>query len=397
MWLSVLAVAAAALSKLAPVQFVKIAEWATKNTQGDYRWFDDRLILIEQLRAARAAPAEVPATCTSTVLDIETKTSRELVFPLGAWAREHAALFYGKKTSVTAVSGREMGSIQCDDLVHVDRESGDAWYQVSNWNGLLDPGYGHQRFLVKWPGGDVVKVADTITGRNIRGIRLVNGRWYFEELQKESAEGRYTIRLAAIDLAKGTRVDLWKQEHVRGGKWHVPVDASRLVYIDYSELSQGKLDPPARLFVIDPATGASFAVPAPVSAYGVAFLPDGRSILVGSNELGTIERLDLEKRTWQPLAKGLRGLQRIELAPSGKSVLVMQRGAVITRFQIDPWVALPPLKIASFLDGKARYSWDWSDFSPNGRRALLSWNKLEGTVDYLDMEKPGVSLFEIRD
>ena len=138
-------------------------------------------------------------------------------------------------------------------------------------------------------------------------------------------------------------------------------------------------------------------MPAPVSAYGVAFPPDGRSIVVGSNELGTIARLDLEKRTWQPLAKGLKGLQRIELAPSGKSVLVMQRGAVVTRFQIDPWVALPPLKIASFLDGKPRYSWDWSDFSPSGRRALLSWNKLDGTVDYLDMEKPGVSLFEIRD
>lgn len=400
MWLSVLSLAAsllaapaAAIPMVAPVELAKVAEWANSNRLGKYMWFDDRLFLLEMIWR-RAEAGEPAGSCATVTIDAETKERREQTFPLGAWAREHAELFYGGKPTVVAQTGREIWAVDCSDVLHIDRKSGVASLLVSNFNGFLDARRRRAHFLVRWPGGEATKIDETNDGAGLRSVVWSDDRWYFEETSK--VDGKPLTVLAAIEHATQKRVEIWRSSEARGGTWWPAGDRKRFVFVEYSEKS-APLSPPARLFVIDAQTGESFSMPTPVTSYGIAFLPDGKSLLVGSNELGTIERFDLEKRSSTLLAKGLRGLQHIEVAPSGKSVLVMRRGAVISRFAIDPWKALPDLPVSKFLPGKTRYSWDWSRFSPDGRRLLLSWNKTEGTVDFLEMDQPGVGLYEVRD
>jgi hypothetical protein len=72
---------------------------------------------------------------------------------------------------------------------------------------------------------------------------------------------------------------------------HAAADFSRFAVVEYVE--DGVRMAPGHVYVADPAAGTSFAVPAPPTAYGVAFSPDGRYLYLGSAQLGTISRVDL--------------------------------------------------------------------------------------------------------
>jgi hypothetical protein len=72
---------------------------------------------------------------------------------------------------------------------------------------------------------------------------------------------------------------------------HAAADFSRFAIVEYVE--DGVRMAPGHVYIAEPATGTSFAVPAPPTAYGVAFSPDGRYVYLGSAQLGTISRIDV--------------------------------------------------------------------------------------------------------
>lgn len=407
MWLSILvslsAVAASLIPKLTPTTLTKVAEWATSNTGGDYRWFDDRVFLLESLHPVGAARGKLATTCEATVMNADTKQPTKIVFPLEAWANEHQALFYQQKPVLTSDRGIEMGAVSCEELYQYAPATGHTTFRVSNWNGELGDQKRSRELLVRWPGGDVSELYEGDDNAGVRMILSTPSRIFFEHLVRDNRSGEFkehtqTSTIFAVDVATQRRTDVWKHTLVRNGYWFLSPDETRIVFCEYTEKSWGKLDAPARIFVIDVATGETFEVPAPVTAYGVVFAPDRRSIFVGSNELGTIQRIDVEKKAISsPIAKGKSGIGAMHLSPNGKSLLVIRRGATVERFALEPFAPLPALPIASFLPGRKLYSWDWSAFSPNRKRVLLSWNATKSGVDYLDMEKPGVSLYDVTD
>jgi hypothetical protein len=72
---------------------------------------------------------------------------------------------------------------------------------------------------------------------------------------------------------------------------HAAADFSQFAIVEYFEAATGMAA--GHVYVVDPASGATFNVPAPPTAYGVAFSPDNRYIYLGSAQLGTISRIDV--------------------------------------------------------------------------------------------------------
>jgi DNA-binding beta-propeller fold protein YncE len=75
---------------------------------------------------------------------------------------------------------------------------------------------------------------------------------------------------------------------------------------------------PGHVYLIDGATGASFAVPAPPTVYGVAFAPDGRYAYLGSAQRGTISRVDLAAQKIDKQVAAPRFLHHLVVSPGGK-------------------------------------------------------------------------------
>jgi hypothetical protein len=72
---------------------------------------------------------------------------------------------------------------------------------------------------------------------------------------------------------------------------HASADFARFAIVEYVE--DGVRMAPGHIYIADPSAASSFAIPAPPTAYGVAFSPDGRYVYLGSAQLGTISRVDV--------------------------------------------------------------------------------------------------------
>jgi hypothetical protein len=71
---------------------------------------------------------------------------------------------------------------------------------------------------------------------------------------------------------------------------HAAGDFSRFAVIEYVE---DGATTPGHVYMVDASAGPSCTVPAPPTAYGVAFSLDGRYVYLGSAQRGTISRIDL--------------------------------------------------------------------------------------------------------
>ena len=91
-------------------------------------------------------------------------------------------------------------------------------------------------------------------------------------------------------------------------------DFSRFAVVEYVE--DGVKMAPGHIYIADPG-GASFAVPAPAAAYGIAFSGDGRYIYVGSAQRGTISRIDVAGRRIDKQVAAPRYLHHLVISPRG--------------------------------------------------------------------------------
>jgi hypothetical protein len=71
---------------------------------------------------------------------------------------------------------------------------------------------------------------------------------------------------------------------------HAAADFARFAVIEYVE---DGATTPGRVYIVDAVAGPSCTVPAPPTAYGVAFSLEGQYVYLGSAQRGTISRVDL--------------------------------------------------------------------------------------------------------
>ena len=102
---------------------------------------------------------------------------------------------------------------------------------------------------------------------------------------------------------------------------HAAADFSRFAIVEYVE--DGVRMAPGHVYVAEPAAGTSFAVPAPPTAYGVAFSPDGRYLYLGSAQLGTISRIDLAARSIDKQVAAPRYLHHLVVSASGTRLFAL--------------------------------------------------------------------------
>ena len=128
---------------------------------------------------------------------------------------------------------------------------------------------------------------------------------------------------------------------------HVSPDGAHVAVVEYFE-EPHHLSPPASAYVIDTATGASFAVPVPEVVYAAAFSPDGKYLVMSSAVTGEIRRVDLHTHAADLVVRGPKQTHQAFVTPNGKRVAVL--GSSPRYVALD----LPGLGHASELAGDAR-------------------------------------------
>ncbi|MFY0562395.1 hypothetical protein ACN28E_01020 [Archangium lansingense] len=147
-------------------------------------------------------------------------------------------------------------------------------------------------------------------------------------------DGYTSFELARIDLETRAidwtmKVDFPKRDKpiklVSGPKVFSP-DGKKLALVEYNDKGNERSHPARpqqQVLVIDIPSKQVDSYPVPLTAYGTAFTPDNRYLLLGSNELGDVIRIDLEKKKIDAKTQGMKKVHRFVLTPSGKSFLVI--------------------------------------------------------------------------
>ena len=140
----------------------------------------------------------------------------------------------------------------------------------------------------------------------------------------ETAGHKKSVVLRRLDLASLEIHDEQRIALIPRGKGsdrdhavtvHAAADFSQFAIVEYVEADVGMS--PGHVYVVDPASGASFSVVAPPTAYGVAFSADNRYIYLGSAQLGTISRIDVVARKIDKQVAGPRYLHHLVISPGG--------------------------------------------------------------------------------
>jgi hypothetical protein len=132
---------------------------------------------------------------------------------------------------------------------------------------------------------------------------------------------RIGLKTLAMDWQMTLELPKRKRQLAIKGK-HFSHDGRRLALVEHSERSYPIAIPPQQVYVLDLEKRTIDAFPTPLSAYGGLFARDDRSLLLGSNELGEIIRINLAQRRIDLRAKGITLINGLALTPSGRSLLV---------------------------------------------------------------------------
>lgn len=144
------------------------------------------------------------------------------------------------------------------------------------------------------------------------------------------------IELHSLAVTDEARIPLTvakvRTGYEREPRVHAAPDFSRFAVVEYHEAGRGMA--PGLVHVIDPATRATFAVPAPPTAYGVAFSRDGRHLYLGSSQLGTISRVDLAAGKIDKQVAGPRQLHHLVVSPGGTRLLALSSSTSYAAFDL---------------------------------------------------------------
>jgi hypothetical protein len=152
-----------------------------------------------------------------------------------------------------------------------------------------------------------------ITARDGRGRALVLRRFGLTTFEVSDEQRLPLPRRAAA----GAR------EH--GVQVHASADFSRFAVVEYVE--DGVRMAPGHVYIVDPAAGTSFAIPAPSAAYGVAFSADGKYVYLASAQRGTITRVDVAGRRVDKQVAGPHHVHHLVISPGGGKLFALASSA----------------------------------------------------------------------
>jgi DNA-binding beta-propeller fold protein YncE len=113
---------------------------------------------------------------------------------------------------------------------------------------------------------------------------------------------------------------------------HAAADFARFAVVEYAE--DGARMAPGRVYIIDAVAGPSCTVPAPPTAYGVAFSSDGRFVYLGSSQRGTISRVDLSMCRVDKQVAGPRYLHHLVVSRSGTKLFAFASSSSYAVFDL---------------------------------------------------------------
>lgn len=288
------------------------------------------------LGTARESRPDGTRSSRHRLLDLSTLTVVEMEVPFAAFPREHLATL-----GVDQVQGAE--------LVHHDG---------SVTSMLVDRMAGYQRlatYLVQYDHRSgrfsrLVKVGDVGPGGYVHqlGYDATDEHYYFAHVVTDERDGadrgplRYElarIDLRAMELDWRMTLELPRRaRQLKIDSARFSPDGSRLALVEYHDRA-GERDhparPPAQVHVVDVASRRVDGYPIPLSAYGAAFTPDSRYLLIGSHETGTVLRLDLVARRQTHAVQAARTIHEFHVAPSGAYFLVVNNYELSPRKVVD--------------------------------------------------------------
>jgi hypothetical protein len=120
------------------------------------------------------------------------------------------------------------------------------------------------------------------------------------------------------------------REH--GVRVHAAADFARFAVVEYAE--DGARMAPGSVYIIDAVAGPACTVPAPPTAYGVAFSSDGRYVYLGSSQRGTISRIDLSVCRIDKQVAGPRYLHHLVVSRSGTKLFAFASSSSYAVFDL---------------------------------------------------------------
>lgn len=158
---------------------------------------------------------------------------------------------------------------------------------------------------------------------------------------------RFNIRERKVDRRHRIEVPVRMREGSAGSySIHaVPSeDMTRILFWEYDEASEsggGHLkNPTARGYVVDPDSGSHFQIAVPVTPYGSVFDFEGRYLVLGSNQAGTLHRYDLAAKKEEKKVQSKRGIFRLIISGDSRFLFVFHKKGV----EVLAWPAMTLVK-----------------------------------------------------
>ena len=336
-------IAAALLSTALAVEPPWLAKEVTAEMMGDGPNFSAKWQMLSASRyrlLGRVGRADVPAGTRAAVryrlLDLSTLGIVDMEIPFHEFPREQLATL-----GIAKLEGGELlhhdGEVT---TIQVDQMNG--WKRVAAW--LVQYDHRSHRF------SKLLKLADVVPDGYLHplGYDPTDTHWYFAwAVRAEKAElsdGPVRYELARVDL-KTVEID-WRltiepprrARRLKIDSARFSKDGSRLALVEYNDRA-GERDAPARpqqqVYVIDVARRRIDTYPIPLSAYGAAFPPDSRFLLVGSHEAGTVLRIDVVDRKQTHSVQATKTIHEFHVAPAGGYFLVVNNYELSPRKVVD--------------------------------------------------------------
>jgi len=302
---------------------------------GRWRWLSaSRYRLLGTVPRATSSGERRPVHYR--LLDLSTLEVVDMELPFQDLPREHLETLGLKE-------------LQGGELIHhdgnvtsvlVDQMAG--WKRLATW--LVQYDHRSGRF------SGLVKIADVAPGGYLHplGFDPADEHWYFAWAVRADgaamSDGPVRYELARVDL-RTLEID-WqltlepprRARRLKIDSARFSADGKRLALVEYNDRA-GERDQAARpqqqVYVIDLASRRVDTFPIPLSAYGAAFTPDSRFLLVGSHEQGTILRIDVVGRKQTHAVQATKTIHEFHVPPAGGYFLVVNNYELSPRKVVD--------------------------------------------------------------
>lgn len=175
-----------------------------------------------------------------------------------------------------------------------------------------------------------------------------------EKTPKQLVFYRLNLETKSVDWRYSIPLHVRHKDHAASTYSITPFpspDFSRMVFFEYDHeeyydeggkrVWRGYLsNPPAQAYVVDISAREHFSVSIPVTSYGYLIDRDNRYLIFGSNQKGTIHRIDLSKRKEDLTVRSKKSILQLILSASSRYLYVFNKYSV----EVRTWPSLKLVK-----------------------------------------------------